>query len=189
MDIKTSLSLPRVWLVLVAIGSLLFFLSFSVLGLGRRGARYPSLTVDPVVQSGRGAMPTEELHVSVRFHFDISNMVTGHQFQGQINTFHVTYEYEGLLKGGGFDPKGHNVSPDTFPYFQEVREDMIKFIKHYPDRDDFYEVFGTHICEHVLQLYPQIREISLEVDIPAYAGVKLHRAETVVVARHSADAK
>lgn len=121
----------------------------------------------------------------IHFGFDILNMTTNHQFEGQQNSFHVTYEYSGELKGGGFDPKGHAVSAESFPYFQTVRDDITRYVQEYPDKGDFYELFGKAICEHVMERYPQIREITLKMDIPSYGGVAIDRTETVVVTRQS----
>jgi len=143
---------------------------------------------------GQGTLPTKRKSVEVsgkeakfsaevRFRFDILNLVTNHQFEGQTNSFHVSYKYSGLLAGGGFDPKGHKVAKDAFPYFQTVRDDIISYIQSYPDKEDFYELFGTNICKHVLRKYPQIIEIGISIDIPAFAGVAIDRGETVMATR------
>lgn len=120
---------------------------------------------------------------TIAFRFDISGLKTDHQFQGQLNTFHVEYEYSGTLEGAAFDPQGHAVAANTFPYFQSVRNDIIKFATEYPDRNDFYEIFGTKICRFVMRQYPQIRKMTLTIDVPAYKGVDVDRSETVVVVR------
>ena len=123
---------------------------------------------------------------TIAFRFDIAGLKTDHQFEGQVNTFHVEYEYSGALEGAGFDPQGHAVPANTFPYFQAVRNDIIKFATEYPDKNDFYEIFGTNICRFVMRQYPQIRKMTLTIDVPAYKDVDVDRSETVVVVRRGA---
>ncbi|MBZ5521308.1 MAG: hypothetical protein LAP21_03525 [Acidobacteriia bacterium] len=121
----------------------------------------------------------------IRFSFDIMDVLTNHQFAGQKNSFHVSYEYARVLKGGAFDPKGHEVSSETFPYFQSVRNEMVSFVQHYSDAADFYELFGEDICKDILQSFPQIRRIELTIDIPAFAEVNIDRRVTIVLSRRS----
>lgn len=130
----------------------------------------------------RQSAPVDSL---IKFSFDIMDLVTNHQFAGQKNSFHVSYEYAGVLKGGAFDPKGHKVSSETFPYFQSVRNEMISFVQNYSDAKDFYELFGDDICEDVLQAFPQIRRIELTIDVPAFAEVNVDRRVTIVLSRRS----
>jgi hypothetical protein len=84
----------------------------------------------------------EALRARIEFRFDILDLLTDHQFKGQKNSFHVEYEYTGILEGAGFDPKGHAVPASTYPYFQTVRETILDSIANYADKNDFYEVFG-----------------------------------------------
>lgn len=100
---------------------------------------------------------TDNLAAKIAFRFDILNAVTNHQFAGQRNSFHVEYEYAGVLKGAEFDPTGHAVPVTTYPYFQSVRDQILDYIAKYPDQDDFYEVFGMNICRRVMQEFPQIQ--------------------------------
>src|SRR5262245_43901476 len=130
--------------------------------------------------AGAGRSATDKSLVSLRsidssiaFSFEIRNLRTDHQFDGQTNTFLVTYEYGGILKGAAFDPKGNTVNADTYPYFQEVRDRIISFVAAYPDKKDFYEVFGLNIARHILTFYPQIRKIEITIEIPAHGGVQL----------------
>ena len=111
----------------------------------------------------------------VGFGFDIKNLVTNHQFAGQKNTFHVSYLYRRVMAGGNFDPQGHPVSADVYPYFQQVRDGMISYALHYKPTDDFYELYGYNIAAHVLKSYPQIKKITLDIDVPAWGGVKFDR--------------
>jgi hypothetical protein len=122
---------------------------------------------------------------SIRFSFDIVDLTTNHQFKGQKNSFHVSYEYSGVLKGGTFDTQGHKVSAETFPYFQSVRNEIVGFVQKYSDVDDFYELFGEDICEDILESFPQIRRIELTIDVPAFAEVNVDRRVTVVLSRRS----
>jgi hypothetical protein len=105
--------------------------------------------------------------------------VTNHQLEGQTNTFHVEYEYGSPLKGAGYDLKGHAVAADTYPYFQTVRQDIIRYVEGYSDKNDFYELFGTDICHFVLGKYPQIRRIKLTIDVPAYKEIEVDRSEEI----------
>jgi hypothetical protein len=123
----------------------------------------------------------EEFRTTLTFRFDILNLVTNHQFPGQVNSFHVEYQYVGMLKGGGFDPSGHPVTSEAFPYFQSVRSEIIEYATSYSNKDDFYELFGANICRYIMQRFPQIKRITLTIDIPAYGAVNVDRGETVVV--------
>lgn len=139
-------------------------------------------------QSGvPGAKVGEQARMAVRekiaFRFDIANLVTNHQLEGQRNTFHVEYEYAGTLKGAGYDLKGHEVAANTYPYFQSVRQDIIRYIQEYSDKKDFYELFGTNICHFVLEKYPQIRRIKLTIEIPAYKEIDVDRSEEIEMMR------
>jgi hypothetical protein len=125
----------------------------------------------------------DDLRASIAFRFDILDLVTNHQFTGQKNSFRVEYEYAGVLKGAGFDPKGHAVPPATYPYFQSVRDAILDYIAKYPDQTDFYEVFGLNICRHVMREFPQIRKITLRIDTPAYGPVNVDRGETISLER------
>src|SRR5262245_9968038 len=86
----------------------------------------------------------DDLAAKIGFRFDILDVVTDHQFKGQKNSFHVEYEYAGLLQGAGFDPKGHAVPATTYPYFQSVRDTIMGYIARYPEKEDFYELFGMN---------------------------------------------
>jgi len=144
-----------------------------------------SLLVSPGCPAQRPVEgPGGNLPASIAFRFDILDMVTNHQFAGQKNSFHVEYQYGGMLKGGEFDPAGHAASAKTFPYFQSVRNAILAYVARYPDKDDFFEVFGVNICRHVLREFPQIQKITLRIDIPAYGGVDLDRGETITVERN-----
>jgi len=127
----------------------------------------------------------DDLAARISFRFDISDLVTDHQFKGQKNSFHVEYEYAGVLKGAGFDPQGHAVPASTYPYFQSVRDTILDYIAKYSDKEDFYEVFGMNICRRVFREYPQIQKITLRIDTPAYGPVNVDRAETIVAERKS----
>src|SRR5262245_15806041 len=125
----------------------------------------------------------DDLRASIAFRFDILDLVTDHQFRGQKNSFHVEYDYAGVLKGAEFDPRGHAVPATTYPYFQSVRDRILDYVANYPDKDDFYEVFGMNICRRVMREFPQIQKITLRIDTPAYGPVNVDRGETIVVER------
>jgi len=128
----------------------------------------------------------DDLTARIAFRFDILDLATDHQFKGQKNSFHVEYEYAGKLEGAGFDPKGHAVPATTYPYFQSVRDAILDAIAKYPDKNDFYEVFGLYICRLVLREYPQIQKITLRIEPPASGPVNVERGETITVERASA---
>jgi hypothetical protein len=130
-----------------------------------------------------GAAQAVPADATISFSFDIANMRTDHQFKGQRDTFHVTYDYAGVLAGPGLDTQGHAVPADTYPYFQEVRAKLIAFIQTYADKNDFYEIFGMKICQYLLAQYPQIRRVQLAIDVPPWGSVKLARREMVTLVR------
>jgi len=165
--------------VFIALG---LFVGLGVLAAAPRGNGAGEGQSGAAAKSGGGAgkMAVRE---KIVFRFDIANLVTNHQLEGQRNTFHVEYEYAGQLKGAGYDLQGHAVAADTYPYFQAVRQDMIRYINEYADKKDFYELFGTDICRFVLEKYPQIRRIRLTIDIPAYKEIDVDRSEEIEMER------
>jgi len=159
------------------------------------GKQAAAATPSGGTKTGADSVPTKrvpadgELKETLSFRFAILNLMTNHQFDGQLNSFHVEYEYAGSLEGGGFDPQGHAVGANTFPYFQSVRNDIIQFATEYKDKNNFYELFGEDICRFVMRKYPQIRKITLTIDIPAYKEVDLDRGATIVMVRGATRAK
>ncbi len=119
---------------------------------------------------------------TIQFSFQLNDLLTNHQFQGQTNSFDVTYEYFGVLKGA---PAGvvNPVAADTFPYFETVRNDMRDYILSYKDGEDFYELMGSNVGRHLLERYPQMRWIEIVIHIPAFGPVHAERAARVRVAR------
>jgi hypothetical protein len=123
------------------------------------------------------------LHSEVGFGFDIVDVQTDHQFPGQHSTFHVSYVYRNGLQGAGFDPAGHTVPADTYPYFQDIRDGMVAYIGAYPDRGDFYEVFLDNLARDVMTRYSQLTSIEIRIDVPAYGGVPTARTGSVRMVR------
>lgn len=169
-----------VWLSFTGFACFVAVAMFAAAPQGHGAAERQSAA--PIANDG-GGLAKMAFREKIAFRFDIANLVTNHQLEGQRNTFHVEYEYAGQLKGPGYDLKGHEVAANTYPYFQSVRQDMIRYINEYSDKRDFYEVFGSNICRFVLQKYPQIRSIRLTIDIPAYKEIDVDRSEAVEVVR------
>lgn len=123
------------------------------------------------------------LRAEVGFGFDIVDLQTDHQFPGQRSTFHVAYVYRDGLQGAGFDPSGHTVPADTYPYFQDIRDGMTASVHSYPDKGDFYEVFLGNLARDVMTRYPQLTSLDIRIDVPAYGGVPTARTGTVHMTR------
>jgi len=161
---------------------------FAILAIPICEAQAPN-TAKHASAAAKGAGPAggeaDDLRARIAFRFDILDLLTDHQFKGQRNSFHLEYEYAGVLEGAGFDPKGHAVPATSYPYFQSVRDTILDTIANYPDKNDFYEVFGLHICRRVLREYPQIQKITLRIDTPAFGPVNVDRGETITVERTS----
>jgi hypothetical protein len=91
------------------------------------------LTGAQAPNSAKSAIPAardgEDWRARIAFRFDLLDLVTDHQFKGQKNSFHVEYEYAGILEGAGFDPNGHAVPPTTYPYFQAVRDTILDSVR------------------------------------------------------------
>ena len=149
----------------------------------RRSMQAPSSLADEK-DTRSGDLPgSAELSETITFRFEIRDLLTNHQFEGHRNTFHVEYEYVGGLAGAGYDVKGRKVSAATFPYFQLVRDDIVKFATEYADRSDFYEIYGTNVGRFVMSRYPQIRRLTLTIDVPRSKEVAVDRSETIVLTR------
>jgi hypothetical protein len=141
---------------------------------------------EPGVAKARPAQPVASsvLRTTIQFNFQINDLLTNHQFAGQTNSFDVTYEYVGTLKGapaGVVNPVAH----DTFPYFESVRDDMKNYILSYPDQENFYELMGSDIGRYLLGRYPQMRWIEVVIQIPAFGPVGFVRTAKVRVERAS----
>jgi hypothetical protein len=131
----------------------------------------------------RPTSPAANLQTTVQFGFDIIDLLTNHQFPGQRNSFYVSYEYTAVLEGGSFDPAGHVVSSGTFPYFQNIRNDMISYINNYPSSSDFYELFANNIARHVMINYPQLKWIEMTVLVPGFGQTNIDRWTKIRVNR------
>ena len=127
--------------------------------------------------------PAAGLHAEVGFGFVIVDLQTDHQFPGQRSTFHVSYVYRDGLQGAGFDPTGHAVPADTYPYFQDIRDGMVAYVRDYPDKGDFYEVFLGNLARDVMTRYPQLTALDIRIDVPAFGGVPTARTGTVHMTR------
>ena len=75
------------------------------------------------------------------------------------------------------------MAEDVYPYFQDIRNEMIGFIHDYRDRSDFYEVFTQDIARDVMDKFPQLISIDIRIDVPAYGGVPVARTGTVHLER------
>jgi hypothetical protein len=137
-------------------------------------------------QQQRQALAGDSFEIATRFGFDVIGLLTNHQFAGQRNTFRVDYEYAAILRGGGFDPAGHQVGADAYPYFQLVRNDLIEFVTGYPNRTEFYELFGQNLVRHLMNRYPQIRWLEITIEVPAHGEVQIDRRVTVRAERKDA---
>ena len=124
----------------------------------------------------------EILHTKIRFSFELDDLQTDHQFPGQRNSFHVTYEYAGLLKG---EPAStfHTVSNDTFPFFETVRNDLRNYVVSYKDKGDFYEIFGANAAAYLLTRYPQLKWIEITIRVPAFGPVTSDRTAVIHTSR------
>jgi hypothetical protein len=140
-----------------------------------------SLFAQPQATKSPAAKP--QLDTSISFAFDIPDLVTNHQSPGQINNFHIRYVYARILKNPGYDKVGHVVSAAEYPFFQTIREDIVKFVQAYRPRDDFYEVFAEKIGEHVMDNYPQLSRLDLTIDVPGSPELKIPRSVSVTMSR------
>jgi hypothetical protein len=147
-------------------------------------ALFPLPAVPRSVPVQRSSVKTsQQVETVLSFGFDITDLETNHQFAGQHNTFRVDYEYGAVLKGGSFDPKGHLVNPDAFPYFQVVRDDIASYVKDYKSKKDFYEVLLYNLGKYLMTKYPQLRKLDIRVEVPAHAAVQLDRRARIVLNR------
>lgn len=155
----------------------LFALALLALAQGEPGsARAPATPAD------RHPPTSAPFSTTIQFSFQLNDLQTNHQFQGQTNSFDVTYEYVGVLKGA---PAGvvNPVAADTFPYFETIRDDMKAFILSYGDKDNFYELMGSDIGRHLLERYSQLKWIEIVIHIPAFGPVHAERTAKVRVTR------
>lgn len=97
----------------------------------------------PAAPAAQQAGPVEKFDTTIQFSFALEDLLTNQQFPGQHNSFYVTYEYTGTLKGAVPGPAAHSVATDTFPYFESIRNDMKEYILSYPNKDEFYELLGS----------------------------------------------
>ena len=115
------------------------------------------------------------MKLETKFSFSVENITTHQQFIGQENSFYVTYSYLPDLVSGDFNPHGYDVNSQTYPFYQNIKDELIEFVMKYKDKTVFYEILGQDLAKHLLQIFPQLKSVELIIKIFAYGGVKDNR--------------
>jgi hypothetical protein len=108
------------------------------------GASCPARAAEPVAQES--------------IHFAIENLPL--QQQGpQVVTLGVTLGYAA------------GIGPKDYPDFEEVYRKLEVWMKTYPSKDDYWEVFNKQLCRRVLKEYPMLGSVTLELTVRPTFGV------------------
>jgi hypothetical protein len=108
------------------------------------GAGFPARAAEPVAQES--------------IHFAIENLPL--QQQGpQVVTVGVTLGYAA------------GIGPKDYPDFEEVYRKLVAWMRDYPAKNDYWEVFNKQLGRDVLKEYPMLGSVTLELTVHPTFGV------------------
>jgi hypothetical protein len=87
------------------------------------------------------------------FGFQVPNYTTKHQ-GGAILNIKVAYR---------LTPEA--IADNTYPNFIPIRKDIDKFLVNYPNEGDFWEVVNKKLVKMLLDKYPQMSSLKLEMGV------------------------
>lgn len=57
------------------------------------------------------------------------------------------------------------IAQQNYPDFVPIRKDIDKFLVNYPNETDFWEIVNRRLVQFLLDKYPQMSSLSLEIDV------------------------
>ncbi|WP_413172892.1 hypothetical protein [Anabaena azotica] len=107
-----------------------------------------------------------EQHQEV-FTFQMSNYPIQHQ-GGAILNVKVAYR---------MTPEA--IAQNTYPDFVPIRKDIDKFFVNYPNEADFWEILNKKLVQMLLDKYPQMASLSIEIGVTPTVQEPLYRSSIV----------
>ena len=71
------------------------------------------------------------------------------------------------------------IKDDAYPDFRTVAKDIEDFLRHYPNKKDYWEILNKKITVTVLSKYPQISKVESELKVSPTRGVPYLRSSIV----------
>ena len=76
-----------------------------------------------------------------------------------------------------------DIGPKDYPDFEEVYRKLSEWIKTYPNETDYWEPFNRALAEKILEAYPKIGAVTLELKIHPTYGIQYSHTSLVTVKR------
>lgn len=76
-----------------------------------------------------------------------------------------------------------DIGPKDYPDFEEVYRKLVEWIKSYPNETDYWEPFNRTLAGKILETYPQIAAVTLELKIHPTYGIQYSHTSLVTVKR------
>jgi hypothetical protein len=119
----------------------------------------------------------------LQFAFVCRDVRTNQHLAGQRNTIFCRYAYRGVLASSPVDLPGREVSSAAYPYYQTIRDDLLRFLVDYPDKTAFYENLVYQAAQALMDKYDQLRWIQISIVAEAHPLVAQERAATITLTR------
>lgn len=101
------------------------------------------------------------------FTFQVANYPIQHQ-GGAILNVNVAYR---------MTPEA--IAQNAYPDFVPIKKDMEKFFVNYPNEIDFWEILNKKLVEMLLDKYPQMSSLRVEIDVTPTVQEPVHRSSIV----------
>ncbi|MEA5579370.1 hypothetical protein [Anabaena sp. UHCC 0451] len=101
------------------------------------------------------------------FTFQVANYPIQHQ-GGAILNLKVAYR---------MTPEA--IAQNAYPDFVPIRKDIEKFFVNYPNESDFWEILNKKLVQIVLDKYPQMSSLSIEIGVMPTVQEPVHRSSIV----------
>lgn len=105
------------------------------------------------------------------FAFQVPNYPIQHQ-KGAILNIKVAYR---------LTPE--TIAQDAYPDFVPIRKDIDQFLVKYPNEGDFWEIMNKKLVQFILDKYPQMSSLSIELDVFPTPGEPFPRSSIVYSTR------
>jgi hypothetical protein len=76
-----------------------------------------------------------------------------------------------------------DIGPKEYPDFEEVYRKLIVWMKEYPDKTAYWEPFNRDIAKKVLEAYPTVVSVRLELYVHPTFGIQYAHSSIVTVKR------
>lgn len=120
------------------------------------------LTLPSVSQTAPKCEQQEEI-----FTFEVQTYAIQHQ-GGAILSIKVAYR---------LSPEA--IAQQNYPDFVPIRKDIDKFLVNYTNETDFWEIVNRRLVQFLLDKYPQMSSLSLEIDVMQTPKEPFRRASIV----------